>query len=228
MAIILGFISKYHFWKEQFFLVRVSDASVEASTIPIFRTGWGKKGIPDSERLLSLVSTMSDLQLCFFLVSATFYLVPEGLLTVRELLGGRPSFWVDFSPKRVRRVVALYRSRFQPDLPTKEGLESSMDGFIPYVPHTKRDRSKPRKDKHLMVDKYMVDRQLSPDNILKDYLDSQAGGISGEQFNFDGLFEFDFPPIEGGSNEVQDFSKAARMVNGVGSHLWTFSGFVWP
>uniref|UniRef100_A0A0D3D442 Uncharacterized protein n=1 Tax=Brassica oleracea var. oleracea TaxID=109376 RepID=A0A0D3D442_BRAOL len=175
---------------EQFFLVRVSDASVEASTIPIFRTGWGKK------------------------VSATFYLVPEGLLTVRELLGGRPSFWVDFSPKRVRRVVALYRSRFQPDLPTKEGLESSMDGFIPYVPHTKRDRSKPRKDKHLMVDKYMVDRQLSPDNILKDYLDSQAGGISGEQFNFDGLFEFDFPPIEGGSNEVQDFSKAARMVNG--------------
>ena len=47
-------------------MVRVSDASVEASTIPIFRTGWGKKGIPDSERLLSLVSTMSDLQLCFF------------------------------------------------------------------------------------------------------------------------------------------------------------------
>ncbi|WZZ70787.1 hypothetical protein YC2023_082157 [Brassica napus] len=166
---------------------------------------------------------MSDLQLCFFLVSATFYLVPEGLLTIRELLGGRPSFWVDFSPKRVRRVVALYRSRFQPDLPTEEGLESSMDGFIPYVPHTKRDRSKPHKDKHLMVDKYMVDRQLSPDNILKDYLDSQAGGISGEQFNFDGLFEFDFPPIEGGSNEVQDFSKAARMVNGVGSHLWTLS-----
>ncbi|KAL0759085.1 hypothetical protein Bca101_075235 [Brassica carinata] len=157
---------------------------------------------------------MSDLQLCFFLVSATFYPVPEGLLTVRELLSGRPSFWVDFSPKRVRRVVALYRSRFQPDLPTEEGLESSMDGFIPYVPHTKRDRSKPRKDKHLMVDKDMVDRQLSPDNILKDYLDSQAGGISGEHFNFDGLFEFEFPPIEGGSNEVQDFSKAARMVNG--------------
>ncbi|KAL0678404.1 hypothetical protein Bca4012_006385 [Brassica carinata] len=79
-----------------------------------------------------------------------------------------------------------------------------------------------------MLDEDVVDGQLSPDNILKDYLDSQAGGSSGEQFNLDGLFEFDFPPTEGGSNEVPDFSKAARMVIGVGSHLWTFSGFVWP
>ncbi|KAF3597847.1 hypothetical protein DY000_02021626 [Brassica cretica] len=55
---------------------------------------------------------------------------------------------------------------------------------------------------------------LSPDNILKDYLDSQAGGGGGEQFNLDGLSEFDFPPTEGGSNEVPDFSKAARMVSG--------------
>ncbi|KAF3605047.1 hypothetical protein DY000_02047427 [Brassica cretica] len=195
MAIISGFVSKYHFWKEQFFFVRVSDASVEASAIPIFRTGWGTKGIPDSRRSLSLVSTMSDL-LSFFLVSTTFYLVPEGLLTVRELLRGRPCFWADFSPKRVRRAVALYCYRFQPDLPTLEGSESSMDGFIPYVPQTKRDRSKPRKDKHLMVDEDVVDGQLSPDNILKDYLDSQAGGSSGEQFNLDGLFEFNFPPTE--------------------------------
>ena len=43
MAIISEFISKYHFWKEQFFFVRLRDASVEASAIPIFRTGWGKK-----------------------------------------------------------------------------------------------------------------------------------------------------------------------------------------
>ncbi|KAG2270625.1 hypothetical protein Bca4012_072824 [Brassica carinata] len=28
------------------------------------------------------------------------------------------------------------------------------------------------------------------------------------------IFEFDFPPTAGGSNEVLDFSKAARMVNG--------------
>ncbi|KAH0879546.1 LOW QUALITY PROTEIN: hypothetical protein HID58_066940, partial [Brassica napus] len=118
--------------------------------------------------------------------------VPEGLPTVRELLRGRPCFWADFSPKRVRRAVGLYRSRFRPNMPTKEGSESSMDGFIPYVPRTKKDRSKPCKDKHIMVDEDVVDGQFSPDNILKDYLDSQAGG----------------------SNEVLDFSKAARMVNG--------------
>ncbi|KAG2255836.1 hypothetical protein Bca52824_075130 [Brassica carinata] len=94
-----------------------------------------------------------------------------------------------------------------------------MDGFIPYVPRTKKDRLKSRKDKHIMVDGDVVDGQFSPDNILKDYLDSQAGGSNGEQFNLDGLFEFDFPPTAGGSNEVSDFSKAARMVNGVGSHL---------
>ncbi|KAF3583458.1 hypothetical protein F2Q69_00028377 [Brassica cretica] len=140
--------------------------------------------------------------------------VPEGLLTVRELLRGRPCFWAEFSPKRVRRAVALYHSRLQPDLPTEEGSESSMDGFIPYVSQTKRDRSKPRKDKHLMVDEDVVDGQLSPGNIIKDYLDSQAGGSSGEQFNLDGLFEFDFPPTEGGPNEVPNFSKASRMVNG--------------
>ena len=93
----------------------------------------GKKGIPDSKRLLYLVSTMSDLHLCFFfLVPATFYLVPEGLLTVRELLRGRPCFWAHFSPKWVHHAVALYRSRFQPDLPTEEGSESSMDWLIPY------------------------------------------------------------------------------------------------
>ncbi|KAF3585346.1 hypothetical protein F2Q69_00028378 [Brassica cretica] len=55
----------------------------------------------------------------------------------------------------------------KPDLLTEEGSDSSMDGFIPYVPQSKRDRSKPRKDKHLMVDEDVVDGQLSPDNILK-------------------------------------------------------------
>ena len=65
MEIISGFVSKYRVLKEQFSFVRVSDASVEVRAITIFRTGWGTKGIPDSERSLSLVSMMSDLPLFF-------------------------------------------------------------------------------------------------------------------------------------------------------------------
>ncbi|KAL0826888.1 hypothetical protein Bca101_050565 [Brassica carinata] len=161
-----------------------SDASVEASAIPIFRTGWGTKGSQGTAH-------------------SSRVLMPASML-----LGG-------IFPMRVRRAIALYRFRFQPDLPTEEGSESSMDGYIPYVPRTKRDRWKPRRDKHITVDEDVVDRQFYPDNILKDYLDSQAGGSNDEQFNLDGLSEFDFPPTIGGSEEVSDFSKAARMVDGV-------------
>ncbi|KAH0852601.1 hypothetical protein HID58_093875, partial [Brassica napus] len=69
-----------------------------------------------------------------------------------------------------------------------------------------------------MVDGDVVDGQLSPDNVLKDYPDSQAGGSGSEQFNLEDLFELDFPPTEGGPSEVLEFAKAARMVNGVVLH----------
>ncbi|KAF3535939.1 hypothetical protein F2Q69_00022744 [Brassica cretica] len=91
------------------------DTSVEESAIPVFRTRWGQR------------------------VSNTLNQVPEGFLTIRELFRRRTCFWADFTPKRVRRAVALHHSRFQPDLPIEEGSESNMDGFIPYVPRTKRD-----------------------------------------------------------------------------------------
>ncbi|KAF2563893.1 hypothetical protein F2Q70_00017386 [Brassica cretica] len=91
------------------------DTSVEASAIPVFRTIWGQR------------------------VSNTLNQVPEGFLTVRELFRRRTCFWADFTPKRVRRAIALHHSRFQPDLPIEEGSESNMDGFTPYVPRTKRD-----------------------------------------------------------------------------------------
>lgn len=152
-------------------------------------------------------------------MSTTLYRVPKGLLTVQELLRGRPCFWENFTPTRVGRAVMLHRSWFQPDLPTEEGSESNTDGFIPYVPQTKKDSLKPRKDKQPMVDESVVDGQLSLGNILKDYLDSQAGGRGSEQFNLKGLFDFDFTLTKGGPSKVLEFAKAARMVNGVGSHL---------
>ncbi|CDY43405.1 BnaC03g75330D [Brassica napus] len=128
MAIISGFVSKYHFWKEHFFLVRVSDASVEASAIPIFRTRWGTKGIPNSEWIAS----------CLGIIAWT-----------SVLLGG-------IFPE----------------------AGSSCCWALPFpVSAGYADQRRIR---------------FSPDNILKDYLVSQAGG----------------------SEEGSDFSKAARMVNG--------------
>ncbi|KAG2299016.1 hypothetical protein Bca52824_035488 [Brassica carinata] len=106
-----------------------------------------------------------------------------------------------FTPKRVRRAVALQRSRFQPDLPVEEGLESCMDGFS-------------HKDKHVIIDDDVSDRQCFSDNILRDYLNSQVGRSGREQINLDGLLDFDFPLAEGRSSEVSEFSKASRMVNG--------------
>ncbi|CDY18292.1 BnaC09g30420D [Brassica napus] len=52
MAIIAGFVSNYHDWKNFFFYVRIDNASVEESCIPILRTTWGRK---------VLVSTIFDL-----------------------------------------------------------------------------------------------------------------------------------------------------------------------
>ncbi|KAF3555772.1 hypothetical protein F2Q69_00013646 [Brassica cretica] len=103
-----------------------------------------------------------------------------------------------------------------PDLPIEEGAESSMDGFVPYEATVERERSRPRKEKHVIVDDDAVVGQSSPtDNILRDYLNSQAGGSGSDQIDLDELLDFDFPSAEGESSEVPEFTKASRMVNGV-------------
>ena len=67
--------------------------------------------------------------------------VPEGLTTIIGLLRSGDFYWG--TPKRVRRIVVLHRSRFQPDLPIKEEEdESSMDGFVPCKAPVERERSR--------------------------------------------------------------------------------------
>ncbi|KAF3584981.1 hypothetical protein F2Q69_00030362 [Brassica cretica] len=144
MTIISGFLSNFHDWKDHFFFVRVNDTSVEAGVIPIFRTRWGRK------------------------VTNPLPPTPDGLRTVRYLLLSGSSFWALFTPKRVRRAVALHHFWFRPDLPVEEGAESSMDGFVLYVALAERERSRPRKDKHVIVDDDVAVGQGYPtENILK-------------------------------------------------------------
>uniref|UniRef100_A0A0D3BV64 Uncharacterized protein n=1 Tax=Brassica oleracea var. oleracea TaxID=109376 RepID=A0A0D3BV64_BRAOL len=89
MAIIAGFVSNYHDWKNFFFYVRINNASVEESCIPILRTTWGRK------------------------VTNPFPPTPNGLCTFRDLLRGGEFYWASFTPKRVHHAVVLHRSRFQ-------------------------------------------------------------------------------------------------------------------
>ncbi|XP_013628304.1 PREDICTED: uncharacterized protein LOC106334547 [Brassica oleracea var. oleracea] len=135
----------------------------------------------------------------------------KGLGIARDLLRGGPSFWAMFTPKRVRRAVALHHSQFQPDLPVEEGSESSMDGFVMCEVRARTEKSRSRKDKHVIIDDDVADGQCFLDNILRNYLNSEAGGSGGEQINLDGLLDFDFPPAEGGSSEVPKFTKTSRM-----------------
>ncbi|KAF2609547.1 hypothetical protein F2Q70_00011390 [Brassica cretica] len=211
MAIISGFASKYHYWKEHFFFVCVSDASVEASAIPVFSTRWGQRGILDSERSLSLALKTFDLySLVFFLQC------PPLIIGFLRFCSPSEGYYADvhaFGQTSPRGGFAVLLCSIVPGFSRtcEEGSESNTDGFIPYVPRTKKASSKHRKDKQLMVDEDVVDGQLSPDNILKDNLDSQAGGSSSDQFNLEGLFEFDFPLTKGGPSEVLKFAKVARM-----------------
>ncbi|CDY54685.1 BnaC05g51580D [Brassica napus] len=108
------------------------------------------------------------LVLSYEMVTNPLPLTPDGLRTVRYLLLSGSSFWALFTPKRVRRAVALHLFWFRPDLPVEEGAESSMDGFVLYVAPAKRERSRPRKGKHVIVDDDVAVGQGYPtDNILK-------------------------------------------------------------
>ena len=169
MTIISGFLSNFHDWKDHFFFVRVNDTSVEAGVIPIFRTRWGRKGIPDQiYASFDFDDIWSYVFVYFFAVTNPLPLTPDGLRTVRYLLLSGSSFWALFTPKRVRRAVALHLFWFRPDLPVEEGAESSMDGFVLYVAPAKRERSRPRKGKHVIVDDDVAVGQGYPtDNILK-------------------------------------------------------------
>ncbi|KAL0749707.1 hypothetical protein Bca101_031710 [Brassica carinata] len=104
-----------------------------------------------------------------------------------------PSFWATILGLFwVRRTVALHHSQFRPDLPVKEGSESSMDGFVPCEVLVRKEKLRSRKEKHVITNDDVADGQCFADNILRDYLDSQVGESCGEQINLDELLDFDF------------------------------------
>ncbi|KAH0938992.1 hypothetical protein HID58_006453, partial [Brassica napus] len=97
-----------------------------------------------------------------------------------------PFYCALFTLKRVCRAVALHRSRFQPDLLVKEGHSRAWMGSF----------------------------RSPTDNILRDYLNSQAGGSGSDKVDLEEIFEFEFPPTDGDPSNAPKFTKASRMVNG--------------
>ncbi|KAF3541339.1 hypothetical protein F2Q69_00021867 [Brassica cretica] len=155
-AIIVDFVN-YRVWTQPFFFVRIISASVEESYIPVLRTTWGRREINPLPP------------------------VPEGLTTIIGLLRSGDFYWG--TPKRVRRIVVLHRSRFQPDLPIEEEEdESSMDGFVP------------------------SGGGCFPDTLVGDYFD-------GEPFDLEELLGSNPPEAEGGSVKGPEFTKASWLVN---------------
>ncbi|KAF3583120.1 hypothetical protein DY000_02031430 [Brassica cretica] len=140
-AIIVNFVLYYLVWTQFFIFVRVDNASVEESCIPILRIIWGRRGTFD---LLHASLSFNDIG---SYKSVSHFCRDQSLSPSSGWLGH------DYTPKRVRRAVALHRSRFQPDLPVEEEEdEPSMDGFVPCESPVERERSRNRKDKHIVVD----------------------------------------------------------------------------
>ncbi|KAL0877009.1 hypothetical protein Bca101_026714 [Brassica carinata] len=107
--------------------------------------------------------------------------------------------WTDFTPKRVRRALALYRYRFKPGMPVDEESGSSMDGFVPHEGRKKKGKASTHKGK--LTDDASIDVEDFP------YLNGDV------PVNLDDFFDFQLPSVEGSSTEVQEFAEASRTVN---------------
>ncbi|KAL0802374.1 hypothetical protein Bca101_057550 [Brassica carinata] len=140
-------------------------------------------------------------------VTNAFLPTPDGLNDIRDLFRGEECFWTSFTPKRVRRAVALHCSRLEPGLPAGEESGSSMDGFVPCKDQKEKEKSEKRKGKNIAVDNVAAEGQDFPDDVIADYHNS------GKSVELDEFFDFD-PPADDGSYEVPEFAEASRMING--------------
>ncbi|KAF2572995.1 hypothetical protein F2Q70_00002155 [Brassica cretica] len=186
-AIIAGFVSNYRVWK---------------------KTRWGRKGTFDClYASFGFDDIRSYVSVSHFVVTNPLPPAPDGLNTNIDLLRSGISYWASFTPKRVRRAVALHRSRFQPDLPVEEGEDPSMDGFVPYEAPEERERSRTRNDKHIVVDDDEANKGCFSENLLGDY-------FNGEPIDLDEVLGSNLPTAEGGSDKGPEFTKTSRLVNG--------------
>ncbi|WZZ59207.1 hypothetical protein YC2023_059314 [Brassica napus] len=126
---------------------------------------------------------------------------------------------------RVRRAVAINRSRLQPDFPVQGESETDMEEFVPYDIPDEREMSRSPMNKQVAVDDYDngdVDGLEYPsDELFRNFRNSQASGSGTDQTDLpefgnlppdlDSFFDFRMPSTVGDSVEL----KASRMCHGV-------------
>ncbi|KAF2565903.1 hypothetical protein F2Q68_00024978 [Brassica cretica] len=102
MSIIRGHTSNSHSWRKRWFFVRINSASVEES------------GIRYSVAIGNILPPFS-----------------EDLIAMRNLLRSGPFFWTSFAPERVRRALALFRSRADSVEVVEEETDSDIGDAVP-------------------------------------------------------------------------------------------------
>ena len=207
-AIIVDFVN-YRVWTHPFFFVRIDVHLWKRAASPF----QGPQGVGE---VLSICYTLVLVPMTLDLTNP-FLVFAE--ITIIGLLRSGEFYWGTFTPKLVRHAVFLHRSRFQPDLPIEEEEdESSMDEFVPCKAPVERERSRNRKDKHIVIDDDEAGGGCFPETLVRNYFD-------GESFDLEELLGSNPPEAEGGFVKGPEFTKASRLVSGVGFACIFFSFF---
>ncbi|KAH0893109.1 hypothetical protein HID58_055538 [Brassica napus] len=125
----------------------------------------------------------------------------------------RDAYWAARGKRKHPRPVV---SSIGPDLPIEEEEdESSMDEFVPCKAPVERERSRNRKDKHIVIDDDEAGGGCFPETLVRNYFD-------GESFDLEELLGSNPPEAEGGFVKGPEFTKASRLVSGL---VWSRDPF---